>query len=75
MPKAYSGDLRVWVIEMVQAGASRREAAEEFSRQHRGQVAAAVGRQWQRRGETARRQCLAAGGACDVDPGGGARAT
>ncbi len=31
MPKAYSGDLRVRVIEMVQAGASRREAAEEFS--------------------------------------------
>jgi|SRR5579859_2472725 transposase len=31
MPKAYSGDLRVRVIEMVQAGASRREAAEAFS--------------------------------------------
>ena len=31
MPKAYSGDLRVGVIEMVQAGASRREAAEVFS--------------------------------------------
>jgi hypothetical protein len=31
MPKAYSEDLRVRVIEMVQAGASRREAAEEFS--------------------------------------------
>jgi transposase len=31
MPKAYSGDLRVRVIEMVQAGASRRETAEEFS--------------------------------------------
>ena len=31
MPKAYSGDLRVRVIEMVQAGASRREAAEVFS--------------------------------------------
>jgi hypothetical protein len=30
MPKAHSGDLRVQVIEMVQAGASRREAAEEF---------------------------------------------
>jgi hypothetical protein len=29
MPKAYSGDLRV--IEMVRAGASRREAAEVFS--------------------------------------------
>jgi hypothetical protein len=31
MPKAYSGDLRVRVIEMVQAGVSRREAAEVFS--------------------------------------------
>ena len=31
MPKAYSRDLRVRVIEMVQAGASRREAAEVFS--------------------------------------------
>ena len=30
MPKAYSGDLRVRVIEMVRAGASRREAAEVF---------------------------------------------
>jgi transposase len=31
MPKAYSGDLRVRVIEMVEAGASRREAAEVFA--------------------------------------------
>ena len=31
MPKAYSGDLRVRVIEMVEAGVSRREAAEVFS--------------------------------------------
>jgi hypothetical protein len=31
MPKAYSGDLRVRVFEMVQAGVSGREAAEEFS--------------------------------------------
>jgi transposase len=31
MPKAYSVDLRIRVIEMVQAGASRREAAEVFS--------------------------------------------
>ena len=30
MPKAYSGDLRVRVIEMVRAGASRREAADVF---------------------------------------------
>ena len=43
--------------------------------QHRGQVASAVGGEWQRRGETARRQCLAAGGTCDGDSGGGAGAT
>src|SRR6516164_4743367 len=30
MPKAYSGDLRVRVIEAVEAGASRHEAAECF---------------------------------------------
>src|SRR5216684_3318604 len=30
MPKAYSGDLRERVIETVEAGASRREAAERF---------------------------------------------
>jgi transposase len=31
MPKGYSEDLRVRVTEMVQAGDSRRKAAEEFS--------------------------------------------
>ena len=31
MPKAYSGDLRLRVIEMVEVGASRREAAEAFA--------------------------------------------
>jgi transposase len=30
MPKSYSGDLRVRVIEAVEAGASRHEAAERF---------------------------------------------
>ena len=30
MPKSYSGDLRERVIEAVESGASRREAAEEF---------------------------------------------
>src|SRR5262249_2301772 len=45
MPKAYSGDLRVRVIEMVQAGASRREAAEEFS------VAASTAVKWLQRWE------------------------
>jgi hypothetical protein len=57
MPKAYSGDLRVRAIEMVRAGASRREAAEVLSLavSNRGQVVAAVGEERQRRGETARR--------------------
>jgi transposase len=31
MPKVYSGDLRERVIEAVEAGASRREAAERFA--------------------------------------------
>ena len=31
MPKSYSGDLRERVIEAVEAGASRREAAESFN--------------------------------------------
>jgi transposase-like protein len=30
MPKAYSGDLRERVIEQVESGASRHEAAEQF---------------------------------------------
>ena len=30
MPKSYSGDLRERVIEAVEGGASRREAAERF---------------------------------------------
>jgi hypothetical protein len=44
MPKAYSGDLRVRVIEAVEAGASRHEAAECFrgERGVGGKVAAAL---------------------------------
>jgi hypothetical protein len=43
MPKAYSGDLRVRVIEMVRADRGVFPCG-----QHRGQVAAAVGEGWQR---------------------------
>jgi len=41
MPKAYSGDLRERVIEAVETGASRREAAER-KRELGGQMAAAL---------------------------------
>lgn len=40
MPKAYSGDLRERVIEAVESGASRREAAERF------EVSASSGVRW-----------------------------
>jgi len=55
MPKAYSGDLRVRVIEMVQAGASRREAAEVFC--FAGSIAVKWLQRWEKSGsaETARR--------------------
>ena len=43
VPKAYSGDLRVRVIEAVAAGASRREAAERF------EVSAASAIKWLQR--------------------------
>ena len=57
MPKAYSGDLRVRVIEMVQAGASRREAAEEFS------VAGSTAVKWLQRWEKS--------GSAEAKPRGG----
>ena len=57
MPKAYSGDLRVRVIEMVQAGASRREAAEEFS------VAGSTAVKWLQRWEES--------GSAEAKPRGG----
>jgi transposase len=43
VPKAYSGDLRERVIEAVEAGASRREAAERF------EVSAASAVKWLQR--------------------------
>jgi len=57
MPKAYSGDLLVRVIEMVQAGASRREAAEEFS------VAGSTAVKWLQRWEDS--------GSAEAKPRGG----
>src|SRR5215467_954129 len=57
MPKAYSGDLRVRVIEIVQAGASRREAAEEFS------VAGSTAVKWLQRWEES--------GSAEAKPRGG----
>src|SRR6516162_9664091 len=57
MPKAYSGDLRVRVIEMVRAGASRREAAEVFS------VAGSTAVKWLQRWEKS--------GSAEAKPRGG----
>ena len=57
MPKAYSGDLRVRVIEMVRAGASRREAAEVFS------VAGSTAVKWLQRWEES--------GSAEAKPRGG----
>ena len=57
MPKAYSEDLRVRVIEMVRAGASRREAAEVFS------VAGSTAVKWLQRWEKS--------GSAEAKPRGG----
>src|SRR6516162_1669386 len=57
MPKAYSGDLRVRVIEMVRAGASRHEAAEVFS------VAGSTAVKWLQRWEKS--------GSAEAKPRGG----
>ena len=48
MPKAYSGDLRERVIDAVEAGASRREAAERF------EVSVASAVKWQQRWDETR---------------------
>jgi transposase len=62
MPKAYSGDLRERVIEAVEAGATRHEAAECFEVS----VASAVKwlQRWNKERETPRRERLAAGSVC-----------
>ena len=73
MPKAYSGDLRERVIEAVETGASRHEAAEHFevSVSFGDQVAAALARKQKRRAEAARRKRFSAGGVRHRDPGSG----
>jgi transposase len=59
MPKSLSGDLRERVIEAVQAGASRREAAERF------EISASAAVKWLRR--------LRDHGVCVPKPRGGSR--
>src|SRR3954468_12008664 len=63
MPKAYSGDLRERVIEAVETGASRHEAAERFevSVSSADQMAAALAREQERRAEATRRKHFAPG--------------
>src|SRR6516164_7194262 len=77
MPKAYSGELRVRVIEMVRAGASRREAAEVFSLA--GSTAVKWLQRWEKSGSA---EAKPRGGSVSplevhamVNPGGGAGAT
>ena len=75
MPKAYSGDLRERVIEAVETGASRREAAERF------EVSVSSAVKWlqrwhekqERRAEAARRKRFSAGGVRGRDPGSDCR--
>ena len=59
MPKSLSGDLRERVIEAVQAGASRREAAERF------EISASAVVKWL--------QCWRDHGVCVAKPRGGSR--
>ena len=59
MPKALSGDLRERVIEAVEAGASRREAAERF------EISASSAIKWL--------QCWRDHGVCTPKPRGGSR--
>jgi len=70
MPRPYSQDLRARLIEAVEAGASRREAAERY------EISASAGVLWtQRRKETGsfaaepRRQRLSARAACGMVAG------
>jgi len=59
MPKWYSGDLRERVIEAVEAGASRREAAERF------EISPSSAIKWM--------QCWRASGTSTAKPRGGSR--
>ncbi len=65
MPKAYSADIRMWVIARVEGGASRREAAEQLD------ISASAAVKWVKcfhetgvGSQTARREHVAIGGAC-----------
>ena len=71
MPKPYSVDLRARVIEDVETGASRREAAERYGNQPQrgGDLGAAFRGDRQRCGKAKRRQHLAAGAARGVSAG------
>src|SRR5262245_57636448 len=60
MPKSYSADLRGRVIEAVEMGASRHEAAERFEVNASSAVKALAG-EWEHRDEAARRQRFSAG--------------
>ena len=73
MPKSYSGDLRKRVIEAVEAGASRREAAERFEveREFGSEMAAALERDRALRAEAARRKHISVGTIREADPGSG----
>jgi transposase len=61
MPKPYSYDLRVRVIELIEAGSSRREAAELYGISP--SVVVIWAQRWKYFGETKWRQHLAFGGA------------
>jgi transposase len=59
MPGAYSVDLRVRVVEAVEAGASRREAAERF------EISASTAIRWmERREQTGSAAAKPTGGSC-----------
>jgi Transposase len=64
MSRGYSLDLRTRLVECVEAGASRHEAAERFEVS----VSSAVRwmQRWERRRQTKRRQHVAVGSACGL---------
>jgi transposase-like protein len=68
MPKSYSADLRKRVIEAVEAGASRREAAESFGIDASSAVRW-LERDWALRAEAPRRKRFSVGTTCRADIG------
>src|SRR5215472_16869134 len=77
MAKTCSGELRERIIEAVEMGASRREAAElyEVSASSAIKVGAALARDRKRRSKAARRKRFSAGQVRDADVGGDCRTT